>query len=83
MASNIMNDILKWSVFWKIFCGGGPFFCLGGGGGSDGLDPGLDSGMTQQSHNNKVIVCEQFSGKHQPVGLLLHSEYFWKYAMFW
>jgi len=42
-----------------------------------------DSGMIQQSHNNEVIVCEQFLGKHQPVGLLLNSEYLWKYAMFW
>jgi len=34
----------------------------------------LDSlDLVQQSHNNEVIVCEQFSGKHQPVGLLLEN----------
>jgi len=54
-----MCDILKSSVFWKIWQRGAPDFISGGGGTSDGLDPALSFPVI--NWRVMIVYCRLFT----------------------
>jgi len=53
IMSYIMYDILKSSMFWKIWQRGGGANIIFWGGGSDGLDPALHASAYYDEYNKK------------------------------